>query len=287
MPTPTDPQREHPSTYFVQDRSNEEEMRRLQVQDQMMTTNMGGVLTEQDDPASFHRVLDVACGIGYWLIELAKAYPTSTMLIGVDVSNSMVEYARARARVEGVSERVEFHTMDALRMLEFPNDYFDLVNERLASSFMRTWDWPKFIQEFIRVTRPGGVVRLTEVENGPDSNSPALRSLFGFMGQAIYQSGRVFKEGSSYTDELVKLLRQAGVQQIQTHTYAQDYRAGTPQTQRFIEDMQLSFRTLAPFIRKWVPVAEDYDALYQKALQEMQQPDFEAHWPVHTIWGTK
>jgi hypothetical protein len=33
MSNPTDPRKEHPSTYFVQDRSNQEELARVQLQD--------------------------------------------------------------------------------------------------------------------------------------------------------------------------------------------------------------------------------------------------------------
>ncbi len=41
----TDPsRRELPNTYFVQDRSNEDEFARLQVLDRMLTTGMGGAL---------------------------------------------------------------------------------------------------------------------------------------------------------------------------------------------------------------------------------------------------
>jgi ubiquinone/menaquinone biosynthesis C-methylase UbiE len=125
MSMPTGPGGEHPSTYFVQDRSDERELARLQVQDQMITTAMGGVLPEQADSTRFQRVLDVGCGTGYWLIEAAKAYPTMTGLWGVDVSARVVEYARAQAATQGVDDRVQFRTMDALRMLEFQTGYFD------------------------------------------------------------------------------------------------------------------------------------------------------------------
>ena len=53
-------------------------------------------------------------------------------LIGIDVSQRMIEYAREQAEAQQVSDRVEFHTMDALLMLEFPSDFFDLANLRVC-----------------------------------------------------------------------------------------------------------------------------------------------------------
>src|SRR5438874_11756870 len=91
MSTPNNPRweppnREHPSTYIVQDRSNQEELERLQLQDHLLTTAMGGVLAEQPDTATFQRVLDVGCGTGGWLIEVAKTHPTIMLAVGVDIS---------------------------------------------------------------------------------------------------------------------------------------------------------------------------------------------------------
>src|SRR5579875_2285685 len=124
--------REQPSTYFVQNRHDKEELVRLHIQDQLMTDSMGGVLPEQADPASFQRVLDAGCGTGDWLIMVAKAYPSISLLIGIDISKRTVNYAQAQAEAEGVSDRVEFHIMDALRGLDFADDYFDLVNQRFG-----------------------------------------------------------------------------------------------------------------------------------------------------------
>src|SRR6516162_5706219 len=106
MSYPTEPLREHDSTYFVQDRSNLEEMHRLNLQDKMMTDAMGGALQEIPDPTSLHRVLDVGCGTGGWLIEMARTYPSIKELVGVDVSSKMLEYACSQAERLGCSERV-------------------------------------------------------------------------------------------------------------------------------------------------------------------------------------
>jgi ubiquinone/menaquinone biosynthesis C-methylase UbiE len=247
---------------------------------------MGGVLPEQPDPTAFQRVLDVGCGTGDWLIELAKTTPTSTSLVGVDASLKFVEYARARAEAEQVSDRVEFRVMDALRMLEFPTESFDLVNQRFASGWLRTWDWRKLLQEYQRVCRPGGVVRITEPDLAAESTSAALSRLSELFVQAFHHAGNLFTPASdSVPSELARLLSQHGLQQVQTRAYTIEYHAGSLEGQRFIEDIKLIYRTVLPFLRKWTRVPDDYEEIYQQMLREMQQPDFVATMGLLTAWG--
>ena len=285
MSTPTNPRREHPSTYVVQDRSSTEELNRLQLQDQMLTASMGGVLPEQPDVTIFQRVLDIGCGTGGWLIDVAKTYPSMSLLVGVDVSSKMIEYAQAQAEAAGVSDRVQFRAMDVLRMLEFPVNYFDLVNQRLGISYLRTWDWPKLLQEYQRVTRPGGVIRITESDIITETNSPALLRLDQLLQQTLYQAGHLFTpERNGLTNQLGRLLRQYGFQNVQECAFALEYRADTPEGHLFHEDMKHVYRTFVPFMRKWIPVPDDYETLYQQMLSETQQPDFVAIWDLLTVW---
>jgi ubiquinone/menaquinone biosynthesis C-methylase UbiE len=280
---------DNPSTYWVQDRSNKEEMARLRTQDQMLTADMGGVLPEQADPSRFQSVLDVGCGIGNWLIEAAKTYPNMSKLVGIDVSERMIRSAREEAKVQAVNERVEFHVMDALRKLEFPDASFDLVNHRLGAGYLRTWEWPHLLQEYWRVCRLGGTIRITEC-NVHESNSQAVNRLTDLFTHALSQSGHLLIEGdkNSVINGLADLLsRHAGISDVQTRAYTLEYRTGTPPGQRFYEDSKLLFRTFVPFIRKWSHLPDDYEALYQQALREMQQPDFLATWCLLTAWGTK
>ncbi|HEU5376906.1 MAG TPA: class I SAM-dependent methyltransferase, partial [Ktedonobacteraceae bacterium] len=139
--------REQPNTYAMQSASGNEELKRLQLQDHMITVGMGGVLPEMPDPARFQRVLDIGCGSGDWLLETARTYPTISQLIGVDVNPKMVNYARGRVQALSLDGRVAFHQMDAMRRLEFPDASFDLVNERFGASWLRNWDWPHFLYE--------------------------------------------------------------------------------------------------------------------------------------------
>jgi ubiquinone/menaquinone biosynthesis C-methylase UbiE len=260
----------------------------MQIQDLLMTESMGGVLPEQPDPSIFVHVLDVGCGTGGWLIGAAKAYPTMRELVGVDISNKMVEYARAQAEAEKLSDRVQFRTMDALRMLEFPNESFDLVSQRSGASYLRTWDWQKLLHEYQRVTRAGGMIRITEGDMVIESGSLALSRLFDLMVQAFYQAGHVFTpESKGVTNQLAHLLTQYGLVEVETRIHRLQYRAGTTEWHRFFEDMRLIFRTMMPFLRKWGQVPNDYEAIYQQALADIQQPDFVAEARMLTAWGSK
>lgn len=288
MSTSPEPQKkELSSTYFVQDRSNQNELTRVMLQDQLLTIGMGGVLSEQTNPTQWKHVLDVGCGTGYWLVEAAKTYPNLTTLTGVDISKTMVEYARSRAEEQHVSDRVQFQVMDATRMLEFPDSSFDLVNLRFSSSYLRKWDWMRILGEFRRVIKNRGVARITEPDM-VESNSPGLDALQQILIQAFYQAGNTFvPQVDGITSELVRLLTQSGFKNIQSKAYVIHYQAGTEEWKLLFEDLRHAFHNLLPFFKKWTRVPDNYEDIYQQALHEMQQPDFTANWPLLTVWGSK
>jgi ubiquinone/menaquinone biosynthesis C-methylase UbiE len=288
MSTPPEPSRSqsYPNTYFVQDRSSLEELQRLQIQDQLVTASMGGVLPEQSPPTPLERVLDVGCGTGGWLISMAQTFPTASLLIGVDASSKMISFARSQAEAQGVADRTEFHIMDALQMLEFPAGFFDLVNQRSAASWIRTWEWPKLLNEYQRVSRPDGIVRITEPEILVTSPSSALAELFELMLKALFQSGHLFTpENDGLTGHLARLLSQAGFADVQTRVSTLEYHAGTPEGYHAYEDAKYLFRTTIPFLQKWTRLPDNYESIYQQAMHDMQQPDFFIISRVLTAWG--
>src|SRR5690349_18746328 len=109
--------------YLIDTESSAEKARLMQ-QGRLLTKTMGGLLPEQRDLTRFRRVLDVACGPGEWALDLAFAYP-EIEVIGIDISQQMIEVAREQARIQGI-ENIQFHEMDATKPLDFPDNYFDL-----------------------------------------------------------------------------------------------------------------------------------------------------------------
>ncbi|MBA2682405.1 MAG: class I SAM-dependent methyltransferase, partial [Ktedonobacteraceae bacterium] len=264
MTTPIDPRgKDNPSQYFVEDRSNEAEMIRQMIQDSTITAGMGGPLPEQADPAALHRILDIGCGPGGWILEAARLYPHME-LTGIDISWRMIEYARAQAQAQKLTDGVEFRVMDALHPLEFPDAAFDLVNMRFGFSFLLVKDWPRLLRELLRVCRPGGVVRLTDGTIG-QSTSPTFNRINQMFLCALYRSGHHPAEQVGMAHELAHLLSESGCQQVQTRDHPLELVAGTVGGQNFYQDMMYAMQTGKLFIQKWDCGTEEYDALYEQA----------------------
>ncbi len=102
-------------------------------------------------------VLDVGCGAGATPVFLARKI--GCRVIGVDISEEMVKRSKERAKRERVTERTEFRTADALE-LPFEDDVFDAVITESVTAFPA--DKQRAVNEYARVTKPGGYVGLNE-----------------------------------------------------------------------------------------------------------------------------
>ena len=102
-------------------------------------------------------VLDVGCGIGAGPAYIAKTF--GIHVVGVDLSDHMVDWARRRARQERVESLVQVLTADVLA-LPLPDDRFDAVLCESVLDFVD--DKAGAIRECVRVTKPGGRVGLNE-----------------------------------------------------------------------------------------------------------------------------
>ncbi len=102
-------------------------------------------------------VLNVGCGIGVCSAYIAKKY--GCRVVGVDISERMIEWSRRRAREEKIEPKVEFRTANVLD-LPFEADRFDVVFAESVLIFVE--DKARAIRECMRVTRLGGYVGLNE-----------------------------------------------------------------------------------------------------------------------------
>jgi SAM-dependent methyltransferase len=102
------------------------------------------------------RVLDVGCGPGIPTLELARTVGAGGKVVGVDISERVLEVARERAQRAGVSN-AEFQVAN-VEHLPFPDAHFDRVVSRFGIMFVE--DLSKGLRELFRVIQPGGRVGL-------------------------------------------------------------------------------------------------------------------------------
>lgn len=286
MPTEHQPEE---TTYFI-DAENVAEMARLMNQDRLVTKGMGGPFPELSDHlSSIHDILDIACGPGGWVFEVAHTFP-KIEVTGIDISKVMIEYARAQARVQWLNN-AHFKVMDALKPLDFPDNYFDLVNARFLFAFMPTTSWPQLLQECMRITRPGGVIRLTEFDIYGITNSPACEKLTEMGSRAFKLAGQSFSpDGRSVgvTPMLGRLLRDAGCEKIRSMPHMIDFSAGTEAHGAMYQNHMVVLKLMQPFLIKMgVTTQEEVDVVYQRALDEIVADNFCGLWYYLTVWGEK
>jgi len=102
------------------------------------------------------QVLDVACGTGLVSFEAARAVSPTGNVLGIDLSERMVDAAERRARERKLSN-CRFSRMDA-ETLALPDASFDVVLCALGLMYMP--DPAQAVREMRRVLRPGGRVSL-------------------------------------------------------------------------------------------------------------------------------
>jgi ubiquinone/menaquinone biosynthesis C-methylase UbiE len=274
-------------SYFI-DAENAAEMARLTNQDRIVTRAMGGLISERADLSTIHDVLDIACGPGGWALDMAQTYPDK-QVTGIDISQLMIEYARYQASTQNV-RNINFQVMNILNALDFPDSSFDLVNARLISGFMPQRVWPEFIQECMRITRPGGSIRLTEPER-TISTSPAVEQLNDLLARAMHRAGQCVSPSElqfGVTPLLRLFLHGAGYQHIQCEAHVLDSSAGTEEYMSQYQNSMVFFKLLQSFmVNIGVASKEDVERLYQEALDEMKLPTYYALWYFLTAWGEK
>jgi ubiquinone/menaquinone biosynthesis C-methylase UbiE len=275
------------NTYII-DPESSAEMARLIDQSRCMNEAMGSLFPDNVDLTGVHTALDVACGPGEWVQEVAPLYP-HIEIIGIDISMLMIKYATQRARIQKLAN-ASFQIMDVRSPLTFPDGAFDLVNARFMAAFLPRNEWPQVIKEFVRLTRAGGTIVLTETDifGQGSTNSPALEELNGLCREAVYLAGLYSSTGTLITSILGQLLQEAGCHTIQHKWHSLDFSAGTSAHSVIYSNLSFAFKLVQPFLLKMVKTTQEHlDELYEQGMQEMMRDDFRADTKFLTVWGVK
>ena len=133
--------------------------------------------------------------------RLAKEYGCT--VVGVDLSEEMIAWAEKRAEREGVTGQTKFRVANA-EQLPFEDNEFDIVFCESVTAFPE--DKQRAVNEYARVTKPGGYVGMNE---GTWINYPPPEDLVQYIQNTMENAAFLNQEGWEH------LLVEAGLKDIQ------------------------------------------------------------------------
>jgi SAM-dependent methyltransferase len=153
------------------------------------------------------RVLDLCCGAGASVVPAARAVGPTGTVVGVDITEPLMELARQRLAEEGLTN-TELVRSDATAT-GFLDGSFDVVVCVFGVFFVA--DMPAFVSEMWRMVRPGG--RLAITTWGPGVWEPATGIFWDAVRTVRPELFRAFNpwDEITTTDALNRLLVAGGV----------------------------------------------------------------------------
>lgn len=120
------------------------------------------------DARAGQKMLEIGFGTGRTLVELAEAVGPSGRVLGIDLSEKMLEVSQKLLREKRLEGRVELVCGDALHM-PYASETLDGVFTAFTLELFDTPEIPQVLAECRRVLKPGGrlvVVSMSRVNPG-------------------------------------------------------------------------------------------------------------------------
>jgi SAM-dependent methyltransferase len=182
-----------------------QEVERLKFQHRMLYTHLHRHSFAPVQPASVRCLLDVGCGPGAWLADIAALFPKAS-LTGLDSDAEQIALANTLRH-----PRCQFLQGDVLQGLPFAAGTFEYTHMRCMILAIPARCWPFVIGELVRVTAPGGWIEIFDGGQGCEHVGPNMQQILTWGEQALAQRGFDVR----VIDHLSMMLRQAGVYQVQ------------------------------------------------------------------------
>ncbi|ORZ16071.1 S-adenosyl-L-methionine-dependent methyltransferase [Lobosporangium transversale] len=251
-----------------------DEMDRLHLQHYVIRHAFNGNTRAKFDGKIHKDVLDVGCGPGTWILEMSTEH-TETNFTGIDISAVWPTEIRPR--------NCRFQVVNAIQGLPFEDNTFDFVYQRFMILAYPAKDWPFIVQELVRVTKPGGIIELTEMPVATSSNGPELTKILDVLERGCISKGLDPKVAR----KLDILLQEAGIKDVKTsHTSIEIGAWGKKVGQLMRENMAGLWSSLKGWLKELTGMTDaQYDSMIKRIFVEYE--DYQCYVNCYCAWGVK
>ncbi|KAG0290604.1 hypothetical protein BGZ96_005945 [Linnemannia gamsii] len=200
---------------------------------------------------------------------------TETNFTGIDISAVWPTEIRPR--------NCRFQVVNALQGLPFEDNTFDFVHQRFLIMGYPAKDWPFVIKELIRVTKPGGIIELTEIPIVSNANGPELTKLMEVLEQGCSSRGLDTKAAK----KLEGMMREAGIQEVKgCHASIPVGAWGAKVGQLMRENSAGTWSSLKGFIKELTGMNDtQYEAMIKRIFVEYEH--YKCYVNCYCAWGVK
>ncbi len=154
-------------------------------------------------PIDRARILDIGCGTGSCMLELAAL--TNAELIGVDIDAAALNRLRRQIETRGLSNRLTAIHCSLLEV-DFPDESFDILWEEGALHLI---DTQKALRQCRRLLKPNGFLVVAETLNWFESTKASLSEYgFGLVEPVLWTKGCWWTEYYEPLQERLARLRE-------------------------------------------------------------------------------
>jgi 2-polyprenyl-3-methyl-5-hydroxy-6-metoxy-1,4-benzoquinol methylase len=226
------------------------------------------------------RILEIGCGPRGCLDLLAERVGPTGRVVGIEVSEEAVDFARAFVAERGLSN-VEVMCGDA-RATGLDRESFDVVTSRLV--LVNVPHPEEIVREAVALARPGGAVAFHEIDFVAvlcDPPSRAFTALVDLFVTFTRSNGNDLYIGR----RLHRLLREAGLVDVRTHPIVHAHPPGDPRRPillQFIENVR------ERVVAQDLITESELDDLKAEATRHLDDPETLVYiGPYVQVWGRK